>query len=60
VSPENPQNYVAGALLSNGAELTEIHTDYVVLERGGKRSRLRIEGVLSRNRADVDQAAARW
>jgi len=44
VSRENPQSYVAGALLSNGAELTEIHSDYVVLARGGKHARLSLSG----------------
>lgn len=33
-SPENPQTYVAGAILVNGSRLAEIHSDHVVLERG--------------------------
>jgi general secretion pathway protein C len=37
---ENPQTYVAGALLLNGAELAEIHQDYVVLQRGKQSVRL--------------------
>lgn len=32
--PQNPQTYVAGAILVNGARLAEIHSDRVVLERG--------------------------
>jgi hypothetical protein len=39
-NPENPQTYVAGAILVNGARMVEIHTDHVVLERNGKRARL--------------------
>jgi type II secretion system (T2SS) protein C len=39
-NPENPQTYVGGAILANGARLAEIHVDYVVLERNGKRVRL--------------------
>ena len=33
-NPDNPQTYVAGALLANGARLTEIHRDHVVIARG--------------------------
>lgn len=36
-NPENPQTYVAGAILVNGARLAEIHGDRVVLERGKER-----------------------
>ncbi len=39
-SDKNPQTYVAGAVLLNGARLAEIHSQYVVLERDGKRSKL--------------------
>jgi general secretion pathway protein C len=39
-NPENPQTYVAGAILVNRARLKEIHADHVVLERDGKRARL--------------------
>jgi hypothetical protein len=39
-NPENPQTFVAGAILANGARLVEIHPDHVVLERKGKRARL--------------------
>jgi type II secretion system protein C len=40
----NPQTYAAGALLENGARLVEIHPDRVVLERGGKRALLHLDG----------------
>jgi hypothetical protein len=55
VSRENPQTYVAGALLSNGAQLTEVHTDYVVLERGGHSARL----YLGQSTDGVEDAGAR-
>lgn len=42
--PRNPQTYVSGALLSNGARLTEIYRDYVVLERNGESMRLYVAG----------------
>jgi hypothetical protein len=42
--PEHPQTYVAGALLANGAQLTEIHPTYVVLERDGKKAELHLKG----------------
>lgn len=41
---ENPQTYVAGALLLNGAQLAEIHEDYVVLQRGKQSARLYVSG----------------
>jgi type II secretion system protein C len=31
---ENPQTYVSGAILANGARLAEVHQDHVVLTRG--------------------------
>lgn len=37
---ESPQTYQAGALLENGARLTEIHAGYVLLERGSHTARL--------------------
>lgn len=40
VSRENPQTYVAGAVLVNGARLAEIHKDRVMLEHRGKRTTL--------------------
>lgn len=39
-NPDNPQTYVAGALLANGARLTEIHRDHVVIARGDATARL--------------------
>lgn len=42
--PKQPQTYVGGALLANGAQLTEIHPTYVVLERDGKKVELHVEG----------------
>lgn len=45
VDLKNPQTYGAGALLANGARLTEIHTDYVVLQRAGASMRLYRDGV---------------
>lgn len=39
-----PQTYVAGAVLVNGARLTEIHADHVVLERGGERLQVFLSG----------------
>jgi hypothetical protein len=42
--PRNPQTYAAGASLVNGAVLTEIHRDHVVLELDGKIAVLAIGG----------------
>jgi general secretion pathway protein C len=42
--PRNPQTYAAGASLVNGAVLTEIHPDHVVLELDGKVAVLAIGG----------------
>lgn len=39
-STTNPQTYMAGALLANGAKLTEIHDDHVVLKRGDRTAKL--------------------
>lgn len=36
VDPNSPQTYVAGALLVNGAKITEIYADHVVLEKDGR------------------------
>lgn len=41
-SIDNPQTYMAGAMLVNGARLVEIHTDHVVLRRGDRSARLDI------------------
>ena len=51
---ESPQIYQAGALLENGARLTEIHADYVLLERGGHTARLYL--INSRSTAPTDTA----
>jgi general secretion pathway protein C len=40
VDPRNPQTYLAGAMLANGARLMQIFKDYVVLEQGGRTVRL--------------------
>jgi Type II secretion system protein C len=39
-NPDNPQTYVAGAVLANGARLTEIHRDHVLLTRGESSAKL--------------------
>lgn len=39
-NPDNPQTYVAGALLANGARLAEIYRDHVVIARGDSTVRL--------------------
>lgn len=39
-----PQTYVAGAVLENGARLTEIYADHVVLMRGTSRTELYLRG----------------
>lgn len=36
----NPQNYAAGAMLANGAQLAEIHSDHVLLRRAERSTRL--------------------
>jgi type II secretion system protein C len=46
----NPQTYSAGAILANGARLTEISKDYVVLEKNGVSARLYAQNVTSRGR----------
>lgn len=44
VNELSPQTYKAGALLANGARIEEIYRNYVVLERGGRKARLYIQG----------------
>jgi membrane-associated protease RseP (regulator of RpoE activity) len=39
-SIDNPQTYMAGAMLVNGARLVEIHSDHVVLRKGERSARL--------------------
>jgi Type II secretion system protein C/PDZ domain len=51
----SPQTYRAGALLANGARLAEIYDDHVILERGGRRATLYVEG---RAYGDAREAAA--
>jgi hypothetical protein len=45
VNAKTPQTYAAGALLANGARVTEIFPRYVVLERDGKSVHLNLQGV---------------
>lgn len=40
----SPQTYVGGATLANGARITEIQTDYVVLSKNGRSARLYRQG----------------
>lgn len=40
----NPQTYVVGAQLANGAILREVHSGYVILERAGRQSLLLVAG----------------
>jgi type II secretion system protein C len=44
IDARNPQTYVAGALLANGARLAQIFKDYVVLEHEGRSVRLYVQG----------------
>jgi PDZ domain len=44
VRARSPQTYSAGALLANGARLTEIYDHYVVLEHEGHTARLYLQG----------------
>lgn len=44
VYARSPQTYTAGALLANGARLTEVYANYVVLERDGRSARLYLTG----------------
>jgi hypothetical protein len=44
VNARSPQTYAAGALLANGARLSEIYDRYVVLERDGRSARLYLQG----------------
>lgn len=50
----NPQTYVAGALLANGARIAEVHRDHVVLERDGKRVDLYLETLVARTGRPAD------
>jgi type II secretion system protein C len=44
IDARNPQTYVAGALLANGARLAQIFKDYVVLEHDDRSVRLYVQG----------------
>ena len=44
VNAQTPQTYAAGALLANGARLTEVFDRYVMLEKGGDTVRLFLRG----------------
>lgn len=43
VNETSAQTYVAQAILANGARISEIHTDHVILEREGQRARLDVK-----------------
>ena len=49
VRAQSPQTYTAGALLANGARLTEIFDHYVVFERDGHAARLYLQGEARRD-----------
>lgn len=51
---DNPQTYVAGALLANGARLTEIHRDHVLLERDGRQVALYLHTADAKRQPLVD------
>jgi general secretion pathway protein C len=53
-SRDNPQTYVAGALLVNGARIAEIHHDHVVLERDRGRVELYLHTLEAKTRHSVD------
>jgi type II secretory pathway component PulC len=55
-NPENPQTYVAGAILVNGARLAEIHSDHVVLERGKEKVSLFLASAQMQAQGSVDVA----
>jgi hypothetical protein len=51
---ENPQTYMAGAILANGAQIKEVHQDHVLLERDGKSVKLFIDGSKQNRKALTD------
>jgi Type II secretion system protein C len=53
VERDSPQTYQAGAVLENGARLSEIHPDHVLLEKDGRTAALYLQG----NRADSTSRA---
>lgn len=58
VNAQSPQTYAAGALLANGARLTEIYDQYVVLERDGRSARLYVTGQPANERTRPQSATA--
>jgi Type II secretion system protein C len=59
--PHNPQVFVAGAMLANGAELVEIYDNRVVLQKNGATATLHIAGpefrkTLATPAEQIDQA----
>lgn len=50
----NPQTYANGAILANGARITEIRSDHIVLARDGKLSKMYVGGS---ERAPAQEAA---
>jgi hypothetical protein len=44
VERDSPQTYQAGAVLENGARLSEIHPDHVLLEKDGRSALLYLQG----------------
>jgi type II secretion system protein C len=56
VNARSPQTYAAGALLANGARLTEIYEHYVVLERDGRSARLYLQGEPTNDRGIASSA----
>lgn len=57
VARESTQTYAAGALLANGARLTEIHPKYVVLERAGRSAKLYLDDEVRRTPLDASASA---
>jgi type II secretion system protein C len=54
--PQNPQTYVADAILVNGSRLAEIHSDRVVLQRGDDKVTLFVPGAGLNDAGSVDLA----
>jgi general secretion pathway protein C len=52
IDARNPQTYVAGAMLANGARLTQVYADHVVLERHGRTATLYLVGRQPRSLQD--------
>lgn len=58
VNAQSPQTYAAGAMLANGARLTEIYEHYVMLERDGHSVRLYLQGEATKQRGTQEPTAA--